>query len=88
MFAINGNETLYKVTIYELNRADGTLTIKVQEALTESPCKFTAVPSLHFSEAPEQYFGSGITEDAALNDCLLKIKDKTIPTDLFPHAVS
>lgn len=88
MFAINSNETLYQVTLYELNRSDGTLTIKVQEALTDSPCKFTAVPCLHSSEAHEKYFGSGATRNEALNDCLKKIKDKTIPTDLFPHTVS
>ncbi len=87
MLEVNANEALYKITTYELHRTFGTLIIKVKETLTERPRKFIAVPCLNHSEAPEQFFGYGSSEEQALNDCFQKIKDKTIPTDLFPHTV-
>ena len=85
MFDVNSGDVLCRVEFYELYRPDGTLTIKVQEVLTESVFKFRAIPCLQMVEAPELYQGTGGTHDEALAECLAKVKTATIPGDLFPH---
>ncbi|WP_028583444.1 hypothetical protein [Desulfogranum mediterraneum] len=87
MWELNSEDVLYQLSFYELYRSDGTLTIKVLEALSESVCKYMAVPLLGHAEADEQYQGRGGSREEALNDCLTKIKDLTIVGQLFPRTV-
>lgn len=75
MYDVNAGDVLCRVDTYELYRSDGTLTIKVQEVLTESVYKFRAIPCIQLVEFAEQYHGTGGTVEEALGDCLVKIKN-------------
>lgn len=83
MYDVNAGDVLCRVETYELYRSDGTLTIKVQEVLTESVYKFRAIPCLQFVESPEQYQGTGGTGEEALCDCLAKIKNVRLVAGVF-----
>ncbi len=83
MYDVNAGDVLCRVDTYELYRSDGTLTIKVQEVLTESVYKFRAIPCLQLVESPEQYQGTGGTGEEALNDCLVKIKHVRLVEGVF-----
>ena len=84
MYDVNAGDVLCRIETYELYRADGTLTIKVQEVLTESVYKFRAIPCMQLVESVEQYQGTGGTAEEALHDCLIKIKDVGLVDGVFP----
>lgn len=84
MYDVNAGDVLCRVDTYELYRSDGTLTIKVQEVLTESVYKFRAIPCLRLVESREQYQGTGGSAEEALSDCLAKIKHVSLLEGLFP----
>ncbi|WP_319550402.1 hypothetical protein [Desulfogranum marinum] len=84
MYDVNAGDVLCRVDTYELYRSDRTLTIKVQEVLTESVYKFRAIPCVQLVESSEQYKGMGGTGEGALNDCLVKIKHMRLVEGFFP----
>ncbi len=86
MYEVQSGDSLYRVTLYELYTVEGSVTIKLQEALTESVYKFTAVPCNHMVEAEEQYVGRGSSEEEALNLCLRKIRN--VPVSQLFHIIN
>ncbi len=82
MYEVHPGDSLYRITLYELFTEQGAVTIKLQEALTESVYKFTAVPFNYVVEGKDQYIGRGASEDEAVNLCLRKIHNVP-PAQLF-----
>lgn len=84
MYDLNETEVLTKVTKYNLIRIDRMIHIDVHERLAGKLAgEFIAVPNLITVIAKSEYQGTGNTEEAALEECLAKIKDVGIE-DLFP----
>lgn len=85
MYDVNENDILTKVTRYNLIRGGRLVYIDVHEALYGALAdRFVAVPNLVNIIAKQQFQGIGQTEEAALKDCLAKIKSASIE-DLFPE---
>mgnify|MGYP001266360335 CR=1 FL=1 len=87
MYPINAEDTLTRVTRYDLSRGDCTLTIEVFfELAGPNPGRWQACP-LHKSGAfhvSAALWGEGDSEAAALRDCLGKIRHLPIP-DIHAH---
>jgi hypothetical protein len=74
-YNIKDEELLARVHKYEIIRKDGHLRIDVLEIIAgKSSEKFIAVPNLVIETASSAYHGFGDSEEAALQDCLNKIK--------------
>lgn len=74
-FPISEEDILTKITEYELSREEGRVWIEVHKPIAGAkPDTCFAIPTLKFKSAKEQYIGKGETEEAALKDCLEKIK--------------
>ncbi|MDD2390679.1 MAG: hypothetical protein PHP23_13225 [Desulfobacterales bacterium] len=85
MFDVNKNDILTRAIRYNLIRGGRLVYIDVHETLYGTLAgRFVAVPNLVNIVAKSQYQGTGDTEEAALNDCLGKIRDVQIQ-DLFPE---
>ena len=78
-FDLNENDVLSKVQVYELYRPDedARIFIHVSQMIYGSPYKFIAIPQA-LSEASQELWGSGDSEEEALGDCLSKIKSRKI----------
>ena len=84
MYDLNETDVLTKVVKYNLIRIDRMIHIDVHERLAGNLAgEFIAVPNLITVIAKSEYQGTGETEEAALKDCLSKIKDVGIE-ELFP----
>ena len=76
MYDIKGQDVLARVHKYELLRSDGHIRIDVLEVIAgKSSQRFIAVPNLVLETADKMYHGFGDSVEAALQDCLNKIKD-------------
>ena len=82
MYTTDESELLTRVQKYELKRGAEKLRIDVHEVLAGTiDDQFFAIPNLLFREEREvdpQFIGCGDTEQAALEDCLQKIKKAPI----------
>ena len=77
-------DILTRVTRYNLIRNQRMIYIDVHESLAgQLAGKFVAVPNLINIIARQEFQGVGETDAAALEDCLLKIKNYNIE-DIFP----
>ena len=80
------NDILTKVSRYNLIRDQRMIYIDVHESLAGNLAgKFVAVPNLINIIARQEFQGAGDTEAEALDNCLVKIKDRNIE-DLFPSS--
>ena len=78
------NDILTKVSRYNLIRNRRMLYIDVHESLAgQLAGKFVAVPNLINIIARQEFQGVGETEAAALENCILKIKDHDVE-HIFP----
>jgi hypothetical protein len=78
------NDILTKVSRYNLIRNHRMIYIDIHESLAgQLAGKFVAVPNLINIIARQEFQGVGETEAAALDNCMLKIKDYNIE-DIFP----
>ncbi len=78
------NDILTKVVRYNLIRNRRMIYIDVHESLAgQLAGKFVAVPNLINIIARQEFQGVGETEAAALDNCMLKIKDCNVE-DIFP----
>ena len=78
------NDILTRVSRYNLIRNRRMIYIDVHESLAgQLAGKFVAVPNLINIIARQEFQGVGKTEAAALDNCLLKIKDYNVE-DIFP----
>jgi hypothetical protein len=88
LYTLNEGELLTKVHKYELKRDSVKLRIDVHEVLAGTiDDQFFAIPNLLFREEREvdpQFIGCGDTEQAALEDCLQKIKKAPIQVIVPP----
>ena len=76
MYDIKDEDLLARVHKYEIIRKDGHLRIDVLEIIAgKSSKKFVAIPNLMIETAESAYHGFGDSEEAALQDCLKKIKE-------------
>jgi len=84
MQELNETDILTKVTRYNLIRDARMLYIDIHERMAGNLAgKFIAVPNLVNIVAKQDFQGVGEDEKEALQNCLIKIKDKNIE-DLFP----
>ena len=85
MYDLNEGDMLSRIHQYKLDRPDGWCNISVHEIIASENAKveFIAVPNLVVQQTDKEYFGVGDSVEAALNDCLAKIKSVEIKT-LFP----
>lgn len=75
---LNENETLEKITRYELNRSTGRLYIDIHEMISatiETKEKFLAIPNLITYTTKDEYLCYGNSESEALSKCLCKIQN-------------
>jgi len=85
MVDLNENEVLCRVQRYNLAREEGRLSIDVEETVAgKSPHRYHAVPKLGVGIASEDFWGVGETEQAALEDCLRRIKNVAIQVMFQP----
>ena len=78
------NDILTRVSKYNLIRNRRMIYIDVHESLAgQLAGKFVAVPNLINIIARQEFQGVGETEAAALDNCMLKIKEHNIE-DKFP----
>ena len=85
---LNPSDILTKVSRYNLIRSGRMIYIDVHETVAGRLAgKFVAVPNLINIVAKQEYQGSGDTEDEALRNCLVSIKDADV-VDLFPESSS
>ena len=78
------NDILTRVSRYNLIRNRRMIYIDVHESLSgQLAGKFVAVPNLINIIARQEYQGVGETEAAALDNCMLKIKEHNVE-DIFP----
>jgi hypothetical protein len=78
------NDILTKVSRYNLIRSRRMLYIDVHESLAgQLAGKFVAVPNLINIIARQEFQGVGETEAAALENCMLKIRDYDVE-EIFP----
>ena len=83
-YNLNDDESLFKVTRYELNRENGRLFIDVYRSIAGSDDEeCAAVPNLILKYASPELTGHGSNEEEALRDCLRLIKGKTLD-EIFP----
>lgn len=81
------NDILTRVTRYNLIRNGRMIYIDVHKKIQGSLAgAYIAVPNLVNIIATSEHQGAGDTEEAALTDCLKKIKGLNLE-DLFPAAV-
>jgi hypothetical protein len=75
--SLNTGETLSRVSRYEVARKQGRILIDLHQVLAGfADAKYIAMPYLTFvGHSKVKYYGYGDSEEAALNDCLCKIKD-------------
>ena len=84
MLALKEGDILTKIVRYNLIRNERLIYIDVHETKAGKLAgKFVAVPNLVNIVARQEFQGVGETEDAALENCLQKIKGFEIE-DLFP----
>ena len=85
MEQLNPNDILTRVTRYNLIRDQRMLYIDVHETMAGKLAgRYVAVPNLINIVARQEYQGVGESEEAALEDCLNKIKG--IPVEsIFPE---
>lgn len=84
MLDLHETDILTRVIKYNLIRNGRMIHIDLHERLAGNLAdKFIAVPNLINIIAKSEYQGAGATEEAALKDCLAKIKGLGIE-DLFP----
>ena len=82
---LNDGDILTRVRRYNLIRQQRMVYIDVHETLAGRLAgRFVAVPNLVNIVAKQQYQGVGDTEEAALEDCLEKIKNVGL-MELFPE---
>lgn len=80
MYSVNDEDLLARVHKYEIIRKDGHLWIDVLEIIAgKSSKRFIAIPNLVIETAERAYHGFGDSEEAALEDCLKKIKEVPAP---------
>ena len=85
MQSLKENDILTKIARYNLIRNERLVYIDVHETKAgQLAGKFVAVPNLVNIVARQDFQGTGETEEAALENCLQKIKDYEIE-DLFPR---
>ena len=85
MQSLKENDILTKIARYNLIRNERLVYIDVHETKAgQLAGKFVAVPNLVNIVARQEFQGTGETEEAALENCLQKIKDYEIE-DLFPR---
>ena len=85
MKGLNRDDVLTRASRYNLIRNSRLVYIDVHEQIYGRLAgKFVAVPNLVNVVARQEYQGVGKTEQAALADCLEKIKDYEIEA-LFPE---
>jgi hypothetical protein len=78
-------DILTRITRYNLIRDQRLVYIDVHERLHgQLAARFVAVPNLVNLVAKPEYQGVGDTEAAALESCLVKVRDARIE-DLFPR---
>jgi len=88
MDALNPGDVLTRTSRYNLIRDSRLVYIDVHERLFgRLAARFVAVPNLVNIVARQEYQGAGSTEQAALRDCLEKIKHIGIEA-LFPETVN
>lgn len=76
---LNEGEILSRLERYELSREEGRLFIDIYELISEvRDNKYFATPNLLIKYAKEQFIGKGASSEAALKDCLSKIKEHPI----------
>lgn len=74
---INPDELLCSVSRYQLNRQEGRIIIDCFKIIVgEGRAPFIAIPYLtSLGNIEERFYGYGKTEEEALKDCLMKIKN-------------
>ncbi len=78
-FNINEDETLSKISRYELSRDEGRFWIEVHEVIAgEREGVFVACPTLFVSSAKQEYIVKSDSAEEALINCLHKIKNVSI----------
>ncbi len=81
MYELNDRDLLTRITVYELNREDGSLRIDLHEVIAgDFKMKFFAVPNLIVKQGEKEFIGIGDTAEKALADCLSRIKDVSVNT--------
>lgn len=74
MFPVNDNDSLSRVTTYELMRGNDTIAIRVEYCLVGAMAGiFSAFPYAGDDVLSDDFWGDGDSEQAALRDCLAKI---------------
>lgn len=84
MIELSPNDVLTKVSKYHWMSSGRSIHIDVHEAISGKLADtFVAVPSMVLVIAKPEYQGTGKSEEDALKDCILKIKDVDI-NEIFP----
>lgn len=85
MPSLHADDILTRVARYNLIRDGRMLYIDVHQTLHgRLAAPYVAVPNLINLVARPSFQGTGDTEEAALNDCLAKIRDARLE-DIFPQ---
>ncbi len=81
-----GEDSLFRISQYDLHRNDGTVRIIIRECLNgPQEGKFFARPQLQLLSQFKEVWGEGISEAQALSQCVRNLKDVQIQKSIPDH---